>query len=309
VLQHIRAPTGRQDVTFVESEIASQPDCWREAAERVVDAAGLPAEGERVAVVGCGTSWFVAQAYAGLREESGNGETDAFTASEFPIDRSYDRVLAITRSGTTTEVVDLLRTLRGRVPTTTITGDGATDVVELSDDAIVLEFADEQSVVQTRFATSTLALLRASLGGDIASLIPQAQEALAEAIPADLLTRRQYTFLASGWAIGIANEAALKMREASLSWTEAYPSMEYRHGPMSITDDTSAVWIFGEPPAGLVQQVTGMGGMVVNAVGRDPMADLIRAQRVAVAIGLAKGQNPDQPRNLARSVILTEDPV
>jgi fructoselysine-6-P-deglycase FrlB-like protein len=296
-------------VTFVESEIASQPDCWRRAAERAADAVGLPAENERVAVVGCGTSWFVAQAYAGLREESGNGETDAFTASEFPIDRPYDRVLAITRSGTTTEVVELLRTLQGRVPTTTITGDGSTDVVQLSGDAIVLDFADEQSVVQTRFATSTLALLRASLGGDIASLIPQAQEALAEALPADLLTRRQYTFLASGWAIGIANEAALKMREASLSWTEAYPSMEYRHGPMSITDDTSAVWIFGEPPIGLVQQVTAMGGMVVNASGRDPMADLIRAQRVAVAIGLAKGQNPDQPRNLARSVILADEPA
>ena len=99
------------------------------------------------------------------------------------------------------------------------------------------------------------------------------------------------------------------MREASLSWTEAYPSMEYRHGPMSITDDTSAVWIFGEPPTGLVQQVAAMGGMVVNASGRDPMADLIRAQRVAVAIGLAKGQNPDQPRNLARSVILADEPA
>jgi len=294
-------------VTFVESEIASQPDCWRQAAELAAEAPGLPAVGERVAVVGCGTSWFVAQAYAGLREESGNGETDAFTASEFPADRPYDRVLAITRSGTTTEVVELLRTLRGRVPTTTITGDGETDVVQLSGDAIVIEFADEQSVVQTRFATSALALLRASLGGDVASLIPQAEEALAEVIPADLLTRRQYTFLASGWAIGIANEAALKMREASLSWTEAYPSMEYRHGPMSITDDTSAVWIFGEPPAGLVQQVADMGGMVVHAAGRDPMADLIRAQRVAVAIGLAKGQNPDQPRNLARSVILADE--
>lgn len=296
-------------MTFVESEIASQPDCWRKAAELAADAVGLPAEGERVAVVGCGTSWFVAQAYAGLREESGNGETDAFTASEYPFDRPYDRVLSITRSGTTTEVVELLRTLQGRVPTTTITGDGATDVVQLSGDAIVLEFADEQSVVQTRFATSTLALLRASLGGDVASLIPQAEQALAEVLPADLLNRRQYTFLASGWAIGIANEAALKMREASLSWTEAYPSMEYRHGPMSITDDTSAVWIFGEPPVGLVQQVRELGGMVVHAAGRDPMADLIRAQRVAVAIGLAKGQNPDQPRNLTRSVILADEPA
>jgi CRISPR-associated protein Cas5a/b/c len=296
-------------VTFVESEIASQPACWRQAAELAGQVNGLPAEGDRVAVVGCGTSWFVAQAYAGLREEAGQGETDAFTASEFPINRTYDRVIAITRSGTTTEVVELLRTLQGRVPTTTLTADGETDVVQLSGDCIVLDFADEQSVVQTRFATTALALLRASLGGDIESLIPQAEEALAEQLPDTLLTRRQYTFLASGWAIGLANEAALKMREASLSWTEAYPAMEYRHGPMSITDDTSAVWIFGTPPGGLVQQVTGMGGMVVNTPDRDPMADLVLAQRLAVAIGLAKGQNPDQPRNLTRSVILADEPA
>ena len=42
----------------------------------------LPRAGERVAFVGCGTSWFVGQALAALRESRGLGESDAFSASE-----------------------------------------------------------------------------------------------------------------------------------------------------------------------------------------------------------------------------------
>src|SRR5918997_2413277 len=105
-------------MAYVDGEIASQPDCWRRAADLASRSEGLPRAGERVAVVGCGTSWFMAMAYAALRERAGHGETDAFQASEFPAARRYDRVVAITRSGTTTEVVDLLHRLRGRSRTT-----------------------------------------------------------------------------------------------------------------------------------------------------------------------------------------------
>ncbi len=58
--------------------------------------------------MGCGTSWFVAQSYAWLREAGGQGRTDAFAASEAFVDRDYDAIVAITRSGTTTEVLELL---------------------------------------------------------------------------------------------------------------------------------------------------------------------------------------------------------
>jgi hypothetical protein len=59
--------------------------------------------------------------------------------------------------------------------------------------------------------------------------------ALAEPLPAGVLEAEQFTFLGRGWAYGIAQEAALKMREAAGAWTEAYPVMEYRHGPIGIT--------------------------------------------------------------------------
>ena len=288
----------------VEAEIASQPECW----QRGVALAGslaeqLPRHSERVAVVGCGTSWFIAMAYASLRERAGHGETDAFAASEFPGQRRYDRVVAISRSGTTTEVLDLLRAVAGGSRTTGIVGDPHSPVAALVDDAVCLPFADEQSVVQTRFATTTLAVLRAHLGQDVAPAIRDATEALAAPLPLNPATLEQVTFLGREWTVGLAHEAALKCREAAGFWTEAYPAMDYRHGPIAITGPDRAVWALGAVPAGLPDDVARTRATFVHSV-RDPMADLILAQRLAVALALHRGLDPDAPRNLTRSVVL-----
>src|SRR5438105_15746115 len=93
----------------INHEVASQPAMWSVAqtrAGRLVTA--LPAAGARVAAVGCGTSYYMAQAYAAAREARGMGETDAFAASEMPLTRRYDHVLAISRSGATTELIRAL---------------------------------------------------------------------------------------------------------------------------------------------------------------------------------------------------------
>ena len=286
-----------------EQEVASQPACWREAALLADGLAGLlPASGERVAVAGCGTSWFVAQAYAAAREEAGQGETDAFAASEMPAGRRYDRVLVLCRSGTTTEIVQLLDRLRGRVPTVAITAVSGTPVAQAADAVIELAFADEESVVQTRFATTELALLRAHLGFDPGPAAAEAEQVLAAPVPPALLAARQFTFLGTGWTYGLANEAALKLREAAGMWTEAYPAMEYRHGPVSVTGQESVVWLFGPPPDGLAAEIAAAGGTAW--FGGDPLAELVRVQMLAVGLARARGLDPDRPRNLTRSVIL-----
>ncbi|WP_223166974.1 SIS domain-containing protein [Nonomuraea sp. SYSU D8015] len=287
--------------THTEDEIASQPSCWRRAVESV-PADLLPREGERVAVVGCGTSWFIAMAYAALRERAGQGETDAFAASEFPAGRRYDRVLALTRSGTTTEVLELLSSITAK--TTAITADPTTPIMTAADEVVVLDYADERSVVQTRFATTQLALLRASLGEDLTQAVADAEEAVAAPLPGELVEAEQFSFLGTGWSVGLAQEAALKMREASRSWTEAYPAMEYRHGPISIAAPGRVTWMLGAAPDGLRAQVEQTGGTFFET-GLDPMAELIRAQRVAVARAFARGLNPDEPMHLTRSVILS----
>lgn len=290
--------------SFVDGEIASQPTCWRQAAQVAESrSADLPQPGARIAVTGCGTSWFMAMAYAAFRESAGQGVGDAFASSEFPVGRDYDLVVAISRSGTTTEVVDLLRALRGRVPTLVVTGVEGSPVTELADRSIVLDFADERSVVQTRFATSALSLLRASTGEDLTKACADAEQALATDL-GGLPDAEQFTFLGRGWTVGLAQEAALKFREAAGAWTEAYPAMDYRHGPISIAQPGRITWMFGDAPERLADQVAETGARFVTGGALDPMAHLVLAQRVAVAAAKRRGLDPDRPRNLTRSVVL-----
>jgi fructoselysine-6-P-deglycase FrlB-like protein len=287
-------------MTYLHDEIASQPSVWEQAL--AVSTEALPAAGERVAVIGCGTSYYMAQSYAALREAAGQGETDAFAASEFPAGRAYDRVVALTRSGTTTEVLAALA--RTTAPTVAVTADPATPISSAADAVVALTFADEKSVVQTRFATSALVLLRASAGEGLDGLAAAAAKELATPLPRELLDADQWTFLGTGWTIGLANEAALKLREATQSWTESYYAMEYRHGPISIAAPGRVVWVFGAAPEGLVDEVRRTGAHVEVSDG-DPLVSLVRAHRVAEAVAHARGLDPDRPRNLDRSVILT----
>ncbi|MGW0780442.1 SIS domain-containing protein [Streptomyces sp. NPDC002913] len=292
-------------MSFTQEEIADQPSCWSQvpAVAAGPGKAALPAPGEEVAVVGCGTSWFMAQSYAALREGSGHGRTDAFAASQFPAGRRYDRVLALTRSGTTTEVLDLLGHLRGATVTSVITADDTTPVVRTVDHVLALPFADERSVVQTRFATTALALLRAHLGEDLAPVVEDARSALTDPLGSAVVEAEQFTFLGSGWTCGLAEEAALKMREAAGAWTESYPAMEYRHGPISIAAPGRVVWALGPLPEGLAEDVARTGATLVHS-GLDPLADLVRVHRLAVAVATRRGLDPDRPRNLTRSVVL-----
>jgi fructoselysine-6-P-deglycase FrlB-like protein len=286
----------------VTREIEAQPASWRRAIDLLPSvAAALPQAGERVAVIGCGTSWFMAEAYAALREGAGLGETDCFTASELPTGRGYDRLVAISRSGTTTEVLDSLAASSSR--RTAITTSADLPIADVGDDTIVLDFADEESVVQTLFATTTLVLLRASLGEDLGRVLAQGEQALRWTPDEALLRAGQFTFLGRGWAHGIAREAALKMREAAQRWTESYPQMEYRHGPISIAEPGRAVWVFGEPVPGLLDDLAATGATVVSD-DLDPVADLVRAQRLAVLLADRLGLDPDRPRHLTRSVVL-----
>lgn len=285
-------------------ELASQPETWAQAAGMRAEQRLLPASGRRVAVIGCGTSWFMAQSYACLRETSGRGVTDAFAASEAFIDRDYDDIIAITRSGTTTEVLDLVTAKRGTTRIIGIVGDVDSPLVDLVDDVIALPFADERSVVQTRFATTALAFLRASLGEDLTQAISDANVAISSGIDEELVSAEQFSFLGRGWTVGLAHEAALKMREAAQSWTESYAAMEYRHGPISIAAPGRVTWMLGATPPGLADDVAATGARFVGG-GGDPLAELVRIQKLALLRARAQGLDPDQPRNLSRSVILS----
>jgi fructoselysine-6-P-deglycase FrlB-like protein len=291
-------------VRAITSEIDSQPALWRKTADVASAVAGLlPAPGEPAAAIGCGTSLHVARAYAALREERNLGTTDAATASELSPHRSYGRVVAISRSGTTTEVLRALERLRGSIATVAITAVPGSPVASTADDTIVLEFANEQSVVQTRFATTALALLRAHVGDRLEAAIVDGEAALAGALPVEPTEFKQFVFLGQGWTVGLADEAALKLREAASAWTEAYPAMEYRHGPISAAGHGTLVWAIGPVDPGVLADAADTGATIVNG-GADPMAELVLIQRMAVELAEAQGLDPDHPKHLARSVVL-----
>lgn len=288
----------------VLAEINSQPDLWRRAVAMLPElATRLPSAGSRVAIIGCGTSYYMAQAIASARETLGQGESDAFAASEMPAGRNYDAVLAISRSGTTTEVARALRALPAGSTSLAISTAPGTPVVRAASDAVLLPFADEASIVQTRFATTVLALMRAYLGEDLEPVIADAEIALVRALPAEPPEFEHFVFLGTGWTVGLANEAALKFREAGGAWAEAYPAMEYRHGPISVAGPSSLVWLLGSVEQDLATDIRATGALVIES-GSDSMAELILLQRAAVALAEARGLDPDRPNHLSRSVVL-----
>jgi fructoselysine-6-P-deglycase FrlB-like protein len=287
------------------TEIYDQPDRWAAVtAEPRRYANLLPRPGERVAVIGCGTSLYIARGYAWLRESHGGGITDAWPASEARLGRGYDRILAITRSGTTTEVLATLDKVSKTSRVTIITAAPGTPVHDRGD-TIDLPDADETAVVQTRFATSALALLRAHLGEDLTPVIAQARAALAE--PDETLSEvskaEQITFAGMGLGGALAEEAALKLRESTQAWAESYLATEYRHGPISVAEPGRVVWAFGPLIPGFARDVQATGAHLEHRTA-DPMAELVRVHRLCLLRAADLGLDPSRPRHLERAVIL-----
>ena len=290
-------------------EVASQPDLWQRGIARRDEAARvLNRPGARMLILGCGTSWFVAQSLAVLREAAGLGETDAVCASEYESRRRYDAVVAISRSGTSTEVLDAMRRVPAGVHRAAVTATRGQPIDALVDDELLLDFADERSVVQTRYPTTVLAMARAAYGENVEHLVADGAAALAAPLPADPGDVEHVVFLGTGWTVGLANEAALKVRESAQAWSESYPAMDYRHGPIAVAGPRSLVWSFGSVPADLDESIRDAGAHPYRD-GLDPLAQLVLAQRFALALADRRGLDPDRPRLLRRSVVLADLPA
>jgi len=291
-------------MSLTADEIATQPELWRTAIADTSRATELlAAPGEKVLVIGCGTSAFVAESFAYLREQAGLGVTDAAYASEPRVWRDWTRVIAVTRSGTTSEVLDALRAIPAGVTKVVVTGVAGSPAATLADEVLLLDYADEASVVQTRFPTVFLMAARAALGYDVADLPDRLATALTAPLPVDVTDFDHIVYLGTGWTHGLAQEAALKIREAAQAWSESYPVFDYRHGPLAVAHHGSLVWLFSAGDATLADDIRVTGATVIEAKS-DPLIELVQAQRLAVAAAEHRGLDPDAPRHLTRSIIL-----
>ncbi len=293
-------------------EILAQPRQWREvlALARARAAAMRPLLERPVAIVGAGSSYYVGLAAAAYLEERLAIPARAAPASVYR-PRPGEGALFISRSGTTTEVLEAARAARAAgVPTLSVTCEPDSPLAQMCDAAVVLGFIREESVVQTGSATGAFLLLRAvahelSGGAPLESLATELEQTLARPVEPDE-PFAHLVVLGSGWRYGLACEAALKAQEMALLWTERYVPLEYRHGPISCADAETLVFVL-DPPDEAVQRLAAdveQTGARVVVGERDPIVELVRLQRLALAMSLRRGLDPDRPRHLVRSVVL-----
>ena len=285
-------------------EIISQPETWTKAAGHIDQVNELFEEsGGPMCLVGCGTSYFVAGALAKMREARGLGISDPFQASEIPLERRYPWVLFITRSGTTSEIARALSSFKGRARTMLITANSSSPMLKVCNRSLVVDYCDERSVVQTRFATSVIMTMRKYLGEDVDLVVERARQITEEDISNIIDPKNRIVFLGHDWAFFVAQEAQLKMTECAGVQCVAYSSFEFRHGPMSSIGPGTVVWMIGPDQAGVVGEIRQTGAQVIGG-DLDPVLELIKVQLSAEYLARLAGRDPDCPPYLTRSVIL-----
>ncbi len=105
---------------------------------------------------------------------------------------------------------------------------------------------------------------------------------------------KHVVFLGHRWSVGLAHEAALKLRESAGAWTEAYPVWEYQHGPISCAGPDSLVWVLGDVPETVAADVRATGATVYSN-DLDPQANLVLAHRLARRPRAGGGPQPRHP--------------
>jgi glucosamine--fructose-6-phosphate aminotransferase (isomerizing) len=340
------------------AEINSQPQVWAEAvtylknsAERLA-AAWRALQPQRVLVTGCGSTHYLSLTAAALLQGLTGVPARGLPASEilfFPDQvvtaPAQTLLLVISRSGTTTESVaamDKFRRLGGRA-IWGITCYPATPVGEESDLVLPVEMAQEESIAQTRsFSTMLLAAqaLAAAAAGhalaplrrlpDLAGMLLDQFGALGEQL-GTAAGRERFFFLGSGPQYGMACEAMLKMKEMSISHSEAYHFLEFRHGPKALVDaQTLVAGLLSAQAhrheAAVLREMAEMGAttLAVSFDGAVPATHTLELpgdlpwwsrpalylpvlQRMGYARSIHKGLDPDNPRNLSAVVYLDKN--
>src|SRR5262245_25068321 len=219
-----------------------------------------------IVITGCGSSYHIASCASFAWTQMLSRPVHAVQASQlmsfseryFPAS-ARPLVIAISRSGATSEVEQAVLTLRGRygAAALAVTGEHGGSVAAVCDAEIAFEECIEKSIVTTRAFTSMLLgllLLADDLSGsryrvDLGK-IPQSIESALET--SEQVARRmaedwrisRFVFLGSGAMKGLADECALKMTEMSRSVAASFLTLEFRHGPKAALDWSTQVVLF-----------------------------------------------------------------
>ncbi len=326
-------------------EIKSQTAAWTEALE-LVSAASLPRAEDygQVIFTGCGSTYYLSLAAAALYQELSGRAARAAPAGELWLNPQVYQtegktlVVAVSRSSTTTETVKAVEQFQAERRGDVLAISNYDEALSRrADTRIVIGGGQEESVAQTRSFASmyvAAAALCARIAGrsDLLSAmrgLPAVGEALmakyeatAQEIGEDLELDRFY-FLGSGIRYGLACEMNLKMKEMTLTHSEPFHFLEFRHGPMSMVNEhTLVVGMLSDAnrmrEAKLLAEMEALGGRCFGLGESDAqvafgshIAESVRGvlylpvlQLLAFYRSLAKGLNPDRPTNLTAVVKL-----
>lgn len=334
-------------------EILSQPAIWAKTLEvfklKVPEIESFWQENnfDRVIFIGCGSTYYLSQTAAVIFAKYSGISSTAYPGSEIslfsdiylePTEKTL--LVAISRSGETSETIRAMQLFReggfGKIlAITTVPDSGVTRLADLS---LIADAAQETSIAQTRSFASMLLLVEAftlqisqqdaigqlaSFPEKIAQLLTDYQP-LAKKIGEEKSIERMF-FLGSAYNYGIASEAMLKMKEMSLSNSEAFHTLEFRHGPKSMVNEESLVigLLAGsaeyqeipvlEEMASLKgkilslaekksPQLESLGEVVeINSGVSEPLRALLFLpvlQLLAYYRAISRDQNPDKPHNL-----------
>lgn len=331
-------------------EITSQPAAWSGALDALDQArqALLPllrSDVAQVAFTGCGSTYYLSLAAAALYQESCGRPARGVPGGELllnpqaTLSGGKTLLVAVSRSGSTTETVRAVETFKreARGPVIAITNYGDQPLAGLADLALVIPEGQEESIAQTRsfasmyVAAAGLALLAGGREGeletmrrlpDLGSKLISHYDSLAREYGENLEIDRYY-FLGSGARYGLACEVNLKMKEMTLTHSEPFHFLEFRHGPMSmVTAKTVIVGLLSErnriheravldemeQRGANILSLAETGAVVSFASGvSEPARNVLYLpilQLMAFYRSMAKGLNPDRPNNLSAVINL-----
>ena len=243
--------------------------------------------------------------------------------------------LAISQSGRSPDLLATVESLKlGGARVLALVNDASSPLAQLADEVLPLEAGAETSVAATKsyiaslFAVAAVVaewtadeVMRSQLS-DAPTLLREAWQADWSAVSEQLADASSMYVVGRGLGLGIAQEAALKLKETSQVHAEAISGAELHHGPMALVKPGFPILVFtqdDETAAGtdrLCAELAGRGARVfvagrqVAGTTRLPMPDapallqpMLQIQsfyRAANALALARGLDPDRPPHLAK---------
>ena len=293
----------------------------------------MAADGDYV-VVGCGTSFYLAEIVATAFNLTGRpaiavpGGEWARRRRAYKVDDRGLTVIALSRSGESSETVQAIAASRAAgLHTVAVTCEPRSSIVRAAASTIVAGTHRDEGIVMTSSA-SLMLLVGLRLAGVTveAEGVAARAAALLDRLDAQLASalegRSHFVYLGAGPMHGLAQEGALKLQEMSLSYSQAYHTMEYRHGPISLVDRTTLAVLLYSPDtrdeeAAVASEIRAKGAFVIGfggpgdltmAVDDDPLvrtlAVLPALQILGERVAEARGIDTASPRHLSKVVIL-----